>query len=132
MKKGKLLKIKLIVLIIFTIMSFSCQQKKQSGTAVLGIGEKSKEKISVFLDYGPAPEVGRATERDSVATKKFGFIIKSDIGCEVTDELLDSITQINSKSNNEMILKKGENWQQQFEKSGKLHLNIPNLKSQNK
>lgn len=63
-------------MLLLTSISFSCQEKKQSTNTDVGTGEKSKEKLSVIIDYGPAPVIGRATYRASVVTKKFGFIIK--------------------------------------------------------
>ena len=116
------------ILFLFSVFSviISCIKKADKQTIIVNNTDSVKSETVVFLNYGMIIP-GYALEIDSVKTKKFGFIIKNVAGCEVTDALLDRIKTNNEASDLKMKTKYGNNWQQDFEKTAKLKLGIPNI-----
>jgi|GEM_PF-3595680 len=120
------------MLALFLVLTISCTQETKNPNAAKQAKQPTKDKITkdkipTFLLYGELMSEGWIDEQDSTVAKRFGFTIKRVAGCEVTDELVDSVKIINQKNDLIMQSKYGKNWKQQFEKETKLQLAIPHI-----
>lgn len=80
--------------------------------------------LPVFQIYGelaPADYI----DDDNPITEKYGFRVKRVAGCEVDDDILNSVHKNNQRSLKIMNQKYGKNWIQDFENKTKYKLSIP-------
>lgn len=123
-KQSRIIRYFLFSVFIFFI---SCGEKPESRSQVEKINKIEKNEIPTFLIYGEIPPVGYLEEQDSSIAKKFGFNIKRVAGCDVTEELVDSIKKINQKNDQIMQLQFGKDWKREFEIQTNLKISIPDI-----
>ncbi len=123
-KQSRIIRYFLFSVCIFYI---SCGENPERRSHVEKINKNEKNEIPTFLIYGEIPPVGYLEEQDSTIAKKFGFNIKRVAGCDVTEELIDSIRKINKKNDLIMQFQYGKDWKREFEIQTNIKLSIPDI-----
>jgi hypothetical protein len=96
--------------IILLILLTACQQES-TNKKQLDKGEKLR-----LLTYGGPPDLECRVNAKNVVADQWGLEFVSAAGCEVTDELVDSVDRHNKKVEALIEAKFGKSWQDTFDK----------------
>jgi hypothetical protein len=96
--------------IILVILLTACQQDS-TNNAQLNNGEKLR-----LLTYGGPPDLESRVNAKNVVAEKWGIEFVSAAGCEVTEELVDSVDRHNKKVETLIEAKYGKSWRLTFNK----------------
>ncbi|MFT6244245.1 MAG: hypothetical protein ACJA0U_002183 [Salibacteraceae bacterium] len=115
---------KSILLTSLLIAAFACttpesstDRKEEANIHVIDKAPVEEVYIPIFKIYGELASLdyldGRSEE--SSLTTAHGFMVLRVAGCEITSELVRSVSANNIKANEYMIKFYGENWKSNFE-----------------
>ena len=78
-----------------------------------------------FEIYGELASDNYLNGGEDSITLPYGFLVERVAGCEVTDELVESVKENNRVANEQMIASFGEMWLANFEKKSGMNLTFP-------